>query len=258
MSEAGAPERDERVAWIVGGTRGIGAAVVERLSDAGWTLIVSGHGRGALDRTEARRWTLPVDVRDGAAMADATARIAERWGGLDASVVSVREQGEGSFETLSDDAWHAALDTKLVGFVRVARNVLPLLAERSGSLVSIVGAAATIASADHPLGCINAALRHAIRGLALGWGPRGVRVLGLSPGPTRTDTLASMIEERARTRAVDAAVVEQEIAQATHRGRMLHPEEVAALVELLLDPRLAPVNGSVVQADDGSVGGCLG
>ena len=252
-----APDVSPPVAWVIGGTRGIGAAVVEHLARDGWTVVASGRGEAALERTHEGRWWRPVDIRDGAAVEGAAAELAQRLGRLDAAVVSVREQGEGSFSSLTDEAWQSALDTKLIGFVRVARSVLPQLEASSGALVSLVGAAATVASASHPLGCVNAALRHVVRGLAMEWGPRGVRIVGVSPGPTRTDTLVAMIEDLARRRGVSPDAVEEEIARATYRGRMLHTSEVAELVGLLLDERSASLNGTVVQADDGSIGGGL-
>ena len=119
-----APDVSPPVAWVIGGTRGIGAAVVEHLARDGWTVVASGRGEAALERTDEGRWWRPVDIRDGAAVEGAAAELAQRLGRLDAAVVSVREQGEGSFADPAVDrpdgahTVHQEADRIVVAFVQ--------------------------------------------------------------------------------------------------------------------------------------------
>jgi NAD(P)-dependent dehydrogenase (short-subunit alcohol dehydrogenase family) len=250
-------DRAARWAWVVGGTSGIGAAIVTQLAEQGWAVVASGRAGHGLVAAGPQRWTLPVDVTDDAAVAAAVEQLVAHAGGLDAVVFAARSPGQGEFLTMPDAEWHLAIDTKLLGFVRVARHVLPVLERSSGSLVSLVGSAAAFASVGHPLGCVNAALRHAVRGLALEWSPRGVRVLGISPGPTATPSLVALLQEQADAQGVDLDQVEEQVAGPMFRKRLLRPEEVASLVAFAIGPHGALLNGSVVLADDGATGGCI-
>ncbi len=246
-----------RWAWVVGGTRGIGAAIADELVAQGWHVIVGSRAGAALEAVGPRRWTLPVDVTDDRSVTAAADAIVAHAGGLDAVVFAARSPGQGTFLTMSDAEWHVALDTKLLGFVRVARTTLPVLEHRAGSLVGLVGSAAGFASVGHPLGCVNAAVRHAIRGLALEWAPRGVRVVGISPGPTATPSLVGLLREQADAEGSSVDEVEARVAGPMFRQRLLRPEEVASLVAFAVGPNGALLNGTVVLADDGATGGCV-
>lgn len=246
-----------RWAWVIGGTGGIGAAIADELATQGWQVIASGRGGTELAAAGAGRWTLGADVTDDDAVAVALRRILAHAGRLDAVIVAARSPGQGSFMSMSDAQWRLAIETKLLGYIRVARQVLPVLERSGGSLVSLIGSTAGVATLGHPLGCINAALRHATRGLALEWGPRGVRVVGVSPGPTATPALAGLLRERAAASGAEPAEVERELAGTMFRQQLLRPAEIAALVGFLLGPHGAALNGSIVLADDGATGGCL-
>jgi NAD(P)-dependent dehydrogenase (short-subunit alcohol dehydrogenase family) len=248
---------EPRWAWVIGGTSGIGAAIATELSSQGWHVVASGRTGHGLEASGPGRWTLPADVTDDAAVGAAVEQLVGHANRLDAVILAARTPGQGTFLTMSDAEWHLAIDTKLMGFVRVARHVMPVLERSSGSLVSLVGSAAGFASLGHPLGCINAALRHAIRGLSLEWSPRGVRVLGISPGPTATPSLVALLHDQADAEGVDLDQIEERIAGPMFRKRLLRPEEIAALVAFAIGPQGALLNGSVLLADDGATGGCV-
>jgi NAD(P)-dependent dehydrogenase (short-subunit alcohol dehydrogenase family) len=243
--------------WVVGGTSGIGAAIASELSDQGWEVVATGRAGRGLTAVGPRHWTLAADVTDDDAVAGAVHTIVGHAGRLDAVVFAARSPGQGTFLTMSDAEWHLALDTKLLGLVRVARHAMPVLERTSGSLACLVGSAAGFASVGHPLGCINAAVRHAIRGLALEWSPRGVRVLGISPGPTATPSLVGLLDEQAEAEGLDPQQVEARLAGPMFRKRLLRPQEIASLVAFAIGPNGALLNGTVVLADDGATGGCV-
>lgn len=252
-----ATDTDARWAWVVGGSRGIGAAIADELVAQGWHVIVGSRAGDGLDAVGPRRWAFPVDVTDDRSVASATDAVVTHAGRLDAVVVAARSPGQGTFLTMSDAEWHLALDTKLLGLVRVARHALPQLERSGGTLVGLVGSAAGFASVGHPLGCVNAAVRHAIRGLALEWAPRGVRVLGVSPGPTATPSLVDLLRAQADAEGTPVDEVEARVAGPMFRRRLLRPQEVASLVAFAVGPHGALLNGTVVLADDGATGGCV-
>lgn len=254
---ASATTRQDRFAWVIGGSSGIGEATVHLLHSKGWNVIASGCHGPALQPLGDRRWTVGVDVRNEASVRDTAERLRLLSGGLDAVILSVRDPASGNWHSLNEADWQASIDTKLLGYARVARMVLDQLAQKNGTLVNIIGSAATVASAQHPLGCINAALRHLTRSMALEWGPKGARIIGISPGPTATNTLNRLIGEAAEKHDVHPDAFIESMVGPMFRNRMITPDEIAEIVVWALQPGAAPLNGTVLLADDGASGGSL-
>lgn len=256
----GTPSSDvgpNRFAWVIGGSSGIGEATVQLLQRQGWNVIASGCHGPALQQQGDRLWAVGVDIRDEANVRDTADRLDLLSGGLDAVILSVRDPASGNWHSLSAADWQVSVETKLLGYARVARVVLDRLAQKGGTLVNIIGSAATVASAQHPLGCINAALRHLTRSMALEWGPKGARIIGVSPGPTATNTLNRLIGEAAEKHDVNPEMFIQSMIGPMFRNRMITPDEIAEIVVWALQPAAAPLNGTILLADDGASGGSL-
>ncbi|WP_166459437.1 SDR family NAD(P)-dependent oxidoreductase [Amycolatopsis pithecellobii] len=243
-------------AWIVGGTRGIGQAVADELWQRGWTVVISGREGPQVKQVDDRRWLAGVDTRDSADVVRTHDRILERMP-LDAVVNCASASAGGSIMTLTDDAWSAAIETKLLGYIRVCRTCLPGLAARGGALVNVIGASASVATADYAMGCLGAALVHLTRGLAQQWCPEGARVFGVNPGPTKTERLATLIRTTAEQNQSTVEQAEAAIAGSTYRQKPLSPGSLAHLIAELLGPAGEAVNGSVLLADGGSTGGWI-
>ncbi len=247
---------ESRTGWIVGGTRGIGQAVAEELWRRGWTIVVSGREGSQLTRVGDRRWVAGVDTRDSADVARTHRRINGELP-LDAVINCASASAGGSIMTLTDADWSAAIETKLLGYIRVCRASLPALAARDGALVNVIGSSSSVATADYAIGCIGAALVHLTRGLAQQWCRQGVRVFGINPGPTKTERLAALIQAKAD---VDGSTVEQAesiVAASMYTQRPLNPGSIGYLVADLLGPAGEALNGSVLLADGGSTGGWI-
>ncbi|MFF3216073.1 mycofactocin-coupled SDR family oxidoreductase [Streptomyces sp. NPDC002886] len=251
---------------MTGAARGIGAAVVEQLADAGWQVVATDRcadlpgvpyplgGRQELAELAAR-WPgrvvdVVADVRDLDALRAAVATAEERFGALDAAVAAaaVIAGGRPLWET-PDDEWDALFETGLRGVANLARAAVPALLRRpeprSGRFVALASAAAH--RGLWHLAAYNAA-KHGVvglvRGLATDLRGTGVTATAVSPGSTRTamlDASAALyglpdVEEFAVHQLVD---------------RLLDPAEVAAAVCWLCSEQSSAVTGTVVHADGG-------
>lgn len=258
----------KRVAVVTGAGRGIGAAVVRRLACDGWAVV-------ALDRcaddpgvpyplaSEAHLAALAgafpdvravrADVRDATAVAGAVAVAEREFGRLDAAVAAAAViLGGGPAWELPDADWQTLLDVDVTGVLNLARAAVPALLHspqpRHGRFVALASAAAH--RGLWRLGGYCAA-KHAVLGLvrALACDLRGtgVSAVTISPGSTRTDML------RATAELYQVADAEQ---LAGHQlvGRLLEPEEVAAVVAWACSPEASAVTGSVLHADGGFTG----
>lgn len=247
---------DAGAAWIVGGSSGIGRAVAGELHARGRAVVVSALDVPELEQVDERWWNTSVDTRDSRSVAEAYALVS----GLvpvGAVVNCAGVSPVGSVMTLTDEDWHLALDTKLLGYARICRTVLPDLSARGGALVNVIGSAAHVATADYAVGCIAAALNHLTRGIAQEWCRQGVRVYGISPGPTATERLTVIAERRAADAGIPLSAAWRELTGDMYAGAPLRPQDLALTIAELLGPAGAALNGSILLADGGATGGWI-
>lgn len=232
-----------KVAWIVGATGALGEATALHLASLGARVVLSGRRIEALEKV-ARAATntaivLPLDVRDDAAVRAAVPTIVAQAGHIDYLVNAPTLPVFGDVLELDDEAWMAVLDTKVLGCVRTARAVLPHLLQRgNGAIVNLSGRGGRQPSAVHlPGGAANAAINLVTKGLADQYGPRGIRINAVAPGPIRSlrlDALSGAGGPR----------------QAATPGE---PLDIARAVAFLLSDYARHINGTVLAVDGGSL-----
>jgi NAD(P)-dependent dehydrogenase (short-subunit alcohol dehydrogenase family) len=182
------------------------------------------------------------------------------FGGLDVlvnNVGAVRPRVDG-FLALTDDDWDWALTINFLAAVRTTRAALPHLLDRAPS--TIVTVSSVNAFLPDPgvidYSAAKGALTNFCKSLSKEFGPRGVRVNTVSPGPVETalwlgdDGVAATV---ARAGDGDAAAVAKQAADAMVTGRFTRPQEVADIVLLLASSRAGNVTGSDVVIDGGLV-----
>jgi NAD(P)-dependent dehydrogenase (short-subunit alcohol dehydrogenase family) len=258
----------DRVAVITGASRGIGLAVVERLASEGVRVVAASRSRSdELDAVPGDVLHVAADLADPAAPAEVIARAVEVYGGLDVLVNNAGGPPPGvtmprfGFLELSDDDWHAMLDFNLMSAVRAARAAVPLMVERGGGAIvnvsSTHGRQPSAINVDY--GAAKAALINLTKALSEEFGPQGVRVNGVCPGPVLTpwwtdpggaaDVLA---EQTGTDRDTVLTTAAPEMMQLT-TGRLARPEEIADAVAFLASPRSASTTGVELVVDGGLV-----
>jgi len=172
----------DKVVFITGGARGIGAEVARRLSSKGAKLVLTDLDQAELaalaaELGEDRVQTVVADVRDLAAMDAAAEAAVERFGGIDAVVANAGVASYGSVLQVDPEAVRRVLDVNLLGVFHTARATLPALIERRGYLL-IVSSLAAFAAAPGmaPYDMSKAGNEHLANALRMEVGYRGVSV----------------------------------------------------------------------------------
>ncbi len=258
-----------RVAVVTGAGKGIGAAVTRGLLDAGARVVAgSRHAITDLSGLAAHDVLAVVDVDlstpDGPA--DLVATATDRFGGLD---VLVNNMGGlagggprfGGFLSVTDSDWSSSIELNLLSAIRAVRAAVPALLARGGG--AIVNVSSVNAFLPDPsvvdYAASKAALTNLGKSLSAEFGPQGIRVNTVSPGPVRTPLWTApggLGEQLGGAMGTDLDGAMQAMADGLggiKLGRFGTAEEIAHLVLFLASPAAAWMTGSDVVIDGGLV-----
>jgi NAD(P)-dependent dehydrogenase (short-subunit alcohol dehydrogenase family) len=255
-----------RVAVVTGASKGIGLAVTRTLLEEGALVVAVSRSRSPeLDELDADVLHVSANLMDPAAPGEVISRAVETFGGLDILVNNAGGPPPGTslprfgFLELSDDDWREMLEFNLLSAVRACRAAIPAFLERGGGAIvnisSVHGRQPSAVNVDY--GAAKAAMINLTKALSEEFGPQGIRVNGVCPGPVRTpwwtdeggaaDILAG---QTGSDREGVLTTVAPEMMQLT-TGRLAEPQEIADTVAFLVSPHAASTTGTEVVVDSG-------
>jgi len=137
-----------KIAYITGGSKGIGLGVAQYLLNDGYKVAISGRSTEALNEAEKRLnsenvLAIQSDVKNQEDEEAAIKQIVDKWGQLD---VVIANAGIGHFKTieeLSTKEWNDVIDTNLTGVFHTTKASLPHLKKSKGYLITIASLAGT-------------------------------------------------------------------------------------------------------------------
>lgn len=244
--------------FIAGGSRGIGLACAREFVREGCTVSLVGRdpqrverARVSLEADPKRSLGFSADLGDSGSALRVVDEAEQKGGPIDILVNCAGAARRTPFAELDPQAWHDAIQAKFLTYINVMDPLIKRMGARgTGAVVNIVGMGGKIPSTTHLAGgAANAALMLASAGLALAYGPRGVRVNAINPSRTATDRLAQGAAADARQGNTSAESVLTIAKAELPLGRFAAPEDVAAAVVFLASPRAGYISGAILSMD---------
>ena len=252
-------------ALVTGGSRGIGKAIARALAQEGVHVALLARDAGALS-SAATQIALATGQKVVAVSADTTSdaqvqrAVADAQqqlgGGIDILVNAAAEPagfaGPPRLGEITTDYFHAEMDTKVMGYIRCAREVVGGMRTRGwGRIVNISGLAAR--QSGSAVGSIrNVAVAALTKNMADELGPAGINVTVVHPGLTRTERTAPLVQARATAQGVSPAEVEAQMAAGNSINHLVDASEVAHVVVFLCSPKSRAINGDAIAVGGGA------
>ena len=241
-----------KVAYVTGGSSGIGQRMAERLAAQGAKVMIQGRDQPKLDaavnhinNTGGRAESVSADVRDYAATEIALAKCKEMFGPIDILIAGAAGNFPAPALGMSSNGFKAVMDIDLLGTFNVCRAAHQFLHIPGASIIAISAGQAQAPMAFQAHVCAaKAGVEMLVKSLALEWGKDGIRLNCITPGPT-DDTegmrrLAPSEEHRAK------------VLRAVPLGRMGTRDELADLALFLSSEAASYITGSIFHCDGGT------
>jgi peroxisomal 2,4-dienoyl-CoA reductase len=241
---------DGKVALITGGGTGICRGIAHAFADHGCHVAITSRKMEHLEPTHAeltargvRAMAKAADVRDAAAVGEMVAAVAAGLGRIDILVNGAAGNFICLAENLSANGFGTVVDIDLKGTFNVSRAALAHLRQRGGAVLNISATLpylGTIGQAH--ASAAKAGVDSLTRTLAVEWGPYGIRVNGIAPGPIEgTEGVTRLTTEQSRASALKNCPL----------GRMGTTGDIANAALFLVSDAASFVNGVTLVVDGG-------
>lgn len=244
-------KQNNQVAIVTGASRGIGAAIAERLARDGFTVIVNYAGSAEpaeavarkIEAAGGRALTAQADVSDPAAVKRMFDAAETAFGGVDVLVNNAGVMGLATLADSSDELFDRLINVNLKGSFNTMREAAKRL--RNGGRV--INFSTSVVGVYQPTYGIYAATKGAVeamtRVMAREMRGRQISVNAVAPGPTATDLFLDGKSDE----------LVQQLAKLNPLERLGSPEDIAKTVSFLAGPEGGWINGQVLRANGGMV-----
>ena len=256
-------ELQGKVAIVTGGSKGIGKAIALELAKEGVDVAIASRSKEPLEKTakelseETGRKITPIvadktiwdDVQN---MVETTLSTLGKVDILINNAAMVGGQVKGTLAEATEKDMSEDLDTKVVGYFRCMKAVVPHMQKQKwGRIISIGGVSARQSTI---YGMRNTAVVHMTKTFSDQLGADGITLNVVHPGLTLSEGV-EMLDSRAQSQGIGRDEIEKNITQNVAIKRAIDPKELAWLVTYLSSPKAECITGEVIAAGGGAMGG---
>ncbi|WP_312210000.1 SDR family NAD(P)-dependent oxidoreductase [Pseudescherichia sp.] len=235
---------EKKVAVVLGGAKGIGLAISQRLATEGAVTWFTSRREEDLETARSKisgtAMPLRADVSQKSELSRIIETISEKSGRIDVLVINAGMSEYATLEEINEAHFDQTFGLNVRSPVFALQTALPLL--KPGSSVVLIGSIADVIGT--PGYGVYGASKAALRSFARTWtrelAPRGIRVNVVAPGPVDTEMMAAVSDE-----------VRNGIMSAIPLGRMGQPEEVANVAFFLASDESSYIAGAEICVDGG-------
>ncbi|MGB0670492.1 MAG: SDR family NAD(P)-dependent oxidoreductase [Rhodospirillales bacterium] len=253
-----------KTALVTGSTAGIGFATAMGLAFEGAHVVVTGRTQARVDAalaalSKAQPKASAEGVAGDLSTADGCANLIQRIPEVDILVNNLGIYSRTDFEDISDDAWYKMFDTNVMSGVRLTRHYLAGMKAKDWGRVVFVSSE----SAQHiPKEMVHYGATKSIqvaiaRGIAESLASTAITVNSVLVGPTRSEGVGGLIEQRAKERGISFEEMQtiyfQETRPTSLLKRFLKPEEVANMILYACSAAASATTGTPLRVDGGVV-----
>lgn len=242
---------ENRVAWIIGASGGIGSAIAVNLAKMGINIAVcfqSGKERAeevvlACKQEGAHAASFSLDVSNEQNVEQVYEAIQYRLGRPQIMIHAAGHTEVGLFQDASVDQYNSLMDVHVKGAFLVTRKALPyLLSKKNGRIIFLSSIWGSIGGATEVLySTAKAALHGMAKALAKEVAPSGITVNVVAPGATNTALIQQQLSEEEI----------KELAEEIPIGRLANPNEIASTVTYLCRQEASYITGQVIHVNGG-------
>jgi NAD(P)-dependent dehydrogenase (short-subunit alcohol dehydrogenase family) len=256
-----------KTAIVTGGSAGIGLATAKALYSEGVNVVIAARNQEKLYKAvvdiqflpnaEAKVIGVSADLTKAEDVEKLVSTTIEQFGKVDILINNAGSARAGSFLELSDEAFLDAWNLKLLGYIRLVRAVVPYLKNQGdGRIVNIIGGAGRTPRPNFlPGGTSNAALLNFTRGISKELALDNIRINAISPGLTDTERAKTLAVQNAQSLGITVDEYKAQAVKSIPLGKIVKPEEIAALALFLVSDLAASITGAEIQVDGGSTPG---
>lgn len=255
-----------KTAFITGGSKGIGKCTARVLAEEGVDVGILARDMATAEAaaqeiaraTNRKVKAYKADTSDDAQVKAAIAAAVADLGRIDilvncAATAAGQTRPPNLLEIKNDDFW-AEMNVKVMGYLRTAREVAPMMkANGWGRIINVSGLAAR--NTGSIIGSMrNVSVAAMTKNIADELAGTGVNAVCVHPGLTVTEKTAGLIERQAKANNITPAEMEKRMDMRNTNRKVVTMEQVADLIAFIASPRSVAVNGDVIAAGGGAPG----